>query len=116
MTQKLAELQSRFTDKYPDVVKTRLELTSTQEQRNNDKSDMGLDKETLVPASPYVIELKRSISESEAEIRALRFEGEGLRHSIGLYQQRIQKAPLPAQESETLKREYEATREATIRC
>jgi uncharacterized protein involved in exopolysaccharide biosynthesis len=111
LTQRLAELEIRFTPKFPDVVKTKMELASLVEQRNKLKSVTGLDKEVAAPASQYMNELKRSIGEAEAEIKALRSEAEGLRHSIAGYRQRIETTPQPAQQSQTLEREYEATRE-----
>jgi succinoglycan biosynthesis transport protein ExoP len=111
LTQRLAELETRFTPKYPDVVKTKMELASLIQQRDRAKGNTGLGKEVSVPASQYMNELKRSIGEAEAEIKALRSEAEGLRHSIADYRQRVEATPQPAQQSQTLEREYEATRE-----
>jgi hypothetical protein len=107
----LAELQTRFTAKYPDVVKARHELASLEEQRDASKSGTGGEKEVPMPSSPYMNELRRAIGESEAEIKALRSEGEGLKVSLADYRHRMEKGPQPAQQSQTLEREYEATKD-----
>jgi polysaccharide chain length determinant protein (PEP-CTERM system associated) len=111
LTQRLAELETRFTPKYPDVVKAKKELASLIEHRSNPQGNAGRDRAVSLPASQYMNELRRAIGEAEAEIRALRSEADGLRHSIAGYRHRLETTPQPAQQSQTLEREYEATRE-----
>jgi polysaccharide biosynthesis transport protein len=136
LTQKLKELETRYTAKFPDIVNIKRELATLEEQQNKAKSAREPEKAMSVPASSnatelkraksagepekgtsvpvglYSIDLKRALGEADAEIKALRSEAESLRHSIAVYQQRIENSPRLELEPRTLEREYEATKES----
>jgi uncharacterized protein involved in exopolysaccharide biosynthesis len=118
LTQKLPELQTRFTEKYPDVVKMKLELATLEAQRAKAQGEAGSHQEVPVVDSPHMQELKRTISEAEAEIKALKSEGDSLRRSIANYRQYLETTRPSEQMSQTREREYDvtlATLELTLR-
>jgi succinoglycan biosynthesis transport protein ExoP len=113
LNQELTELRTRFSDKYPDVIRVNAEIATLKERLRNDKGDKqsGKEKETAAPASPYVLQLKQAIGEIDLQIKALRAEAEVLRRSSADYQRRVELAPRRELEFQTLSRDYEITKE-----
>ena len=112
LTQTLAELQTRFTDKYPNVIRVKSDLAAQEEQLAKAKSNQEPGKKRSTPPTPYVLQLRRSISEADVEVKALKAEAENLKSSIVLYQQRIETTPRREQEFQGLARDYESTKES----
>jgi polysaccharide biosynthesis transport protein len=111
LTQKLEELQTRFTDKFPDLIRLKSELASLEGQQKM-KSDVGTTKATSLSATPYITELKRAIAEADTEIKVLRSEGEGLRRAIAASQRLVDSnSSQSPKELQKLVREYDATKE-----
>jgi polysaccharide chain length determinant protein (PEP-CTERM system associated) len=113
LNQELTELRTRFSEKYPDVIRMRAEIAALETRLNSAKRDKKWekDKETAVPASPYVMQLRQAVGEVELEIKSLKAEAEGLRRSIANYQRRVEQAPRRELEFQMLARDYEATKE-----
>lgn len=111
LQQELTELRTRASDKYPDVVRMQSEIAALEEQLSRAKRNKKPEKETAAPTSPYVLQLKQTVNEVNAEIKALRAEAESLRRSTALYQRRVENAPRREQEFQALARDYETTKE-----
>jgi polysaccharide chain length determinant protein (PEP-CTERM system associated) len=96
--QRLADLQIKFTEKHPDVIRTKAEVAEL---------------ERLHPDRPQP-KLRRTdrISSSEAALASLQQEERTLRSEIAAYEQRIQAAPKVEQELEALQRDYNAAKES----
>jgi polysaccharide chain length determinant protein (PEP-CTERM system associated) len=110
MTQRLADLRMRFTDQHPDVGRVKSEIAALRAQLRSAKSDRGSGQETTRP-SPYVLQLMQALSEAGTEIKVLKAEAENLKHSIVIYQQRVENTPQREQEFQALSRDYQATQE-----
>lgn len=111
LNQELTELRTRFSEKYPDVIRVRSEIAALEQQLAQAKSDTKGEKQEAAPASPYVLLLKQAISEADAEIKALRAEADSLRRSIATSQRRVENSPQREQDLQTLTRDYETTKE-----
>lgn len=120
LNQQVTELRTHFSDKYPDVVRAKLELAALEEQLNKAKEeklsrakgDSKPEKEAPVLPNPIVLQLKKDIDGADVEMKALRAEAESLRRSTAIYQQRVENAPRREQEFQALARDYEATKES----
>lgn len=110
--QELTELRTRFSAKYQDVIRLQAEIAALEERLRRSKRDKkpGKAEEPAVPASPYVFQLKETISGVDLEMKALKAEVKGLRRSIAIYQQRVEQAPRRELEFQALSRDYETTK------
>lgn len=95
----LAQLRTRFSERYPDVVQLKAEIAALEHQ--NTTSDGG-------GASRRI---EKDLNSVESELEALKEEEEQLRESIANYEQRIEKAPKLEQRLQSLKRDYEMIKE-----
>ena len=109
LQQALAELRSRYSDKYPDVLQTQSEIAALTRELADAKAKGG--SASSVVASPVTSPLKGALTETETELKVLRAEETHLRASIATYQQRIEKIPEREQEYKELARDYETTRD-----
>jgi polysaccharide chain length determinant protein (PEP-CTERM system associated) len=96
LSQELAELRTRFSDRYPDVVNKRAEYDSLA---------------ALVARKPKIDTRLPQLEELNKEIRSLQAEESRLRGEVGAYRRRIEAAPWREQEYQTLSRDYATTRE-----
>src|SRR5262249_11918117 len=131
MNQDLRNLRTRFSDKYPDVVRLRAAIASHEkelserpappapvakaENPTDAKGDAkGGEQARAVPTSvpnPYLQPLRQAQDEIEADLRALRAEEQRLRTSIAGYVARLQNAPKLEQELIEVSRDYDSTRD-----
>jgi len=96
--QRLAELQTKFTDKHPDVMRTKAAIAELERQRAG-----------TVHAPPQPVQ---RTSSSEGALALLQQEERRLREDIAAYERRIQTAPKIEQELEALERDYNAAKES----
>jgi succinoglycan biosynthesis transport protein ExoP len=109
--QELVELQARFSDKYPDVVRLKAEISALEAQtRGRPVAGVGSDQRESVP-NPFAFKLRQVIAETEAEIIGLRAEERRLREDFATYQRRVENTPLREQEFQEVSRDYETTSE-----
>jgi polysaccharide chain length determinant protein (PEP-CTERM system associated) len=100
LKKQLAELQSRYTDKHPDIVRTRKRI-----------ADLEKNKDTLgVKNDPRFRELDNALTLNTMEIKRLKEEGERLRAQLGQYRGRIEGATTREQEMASMLQEYNNTR------
>ena len=111
LQQTLAELRSRYSDKYPDVVQTQSEIAALMRELKDAKAKGGSEPASFVVANTVTSPLKGALTEAETELKVLRAEESHLRASIAAYQQRIEKIPEREQEYKELARDYETTRD-----
>lgn len=96
LTQDLAALRTRFSEKYPDVVSTKAEVASLT---------------AIVAQKPRVDHALPELERANREIRSLTADEMRLRGELSMYQHRAAGAPLREQEYQTLSRDYTTTRD-----
>jgi succinoglycan biosynthesis transport protein ExoP len=114
----LADLSARYTDKHPDVRKTKEQIASTEKQRERMAADIsrrGTDTTADTSATPELksapmLELESQLKANRAELvnrqAAIReFEGK-----IGEYQSRLNHAPVMEQQFSDITRDYEQSK------
>jgi polysaccharide biosynthesis transport protein len=102
LKQQLADLQSKFTDKHPDVIRTKAQIAEIERQRAS-----------AGEAAPRSLHpFSETIGNADPELASLQREERTLRSEIASYEQRIQSAPSVEQELEALGRDYNAAKES----
>jgi len=118
MKQEWAKLRAQFSDKYPDVVQLSAQITAlereiadakSRETKNEPDTDGKPVALSATPLTPYVLRLKETLSEAEADIRIFKGEEQRLKDSIASYQAKLENVPRREQELRELSRDYEST-------
>ena len=109
--QELTELRSRFSEKYPDVIRVKTEIAALEGQLAETKIDGRAPTNTASSANPSPLRLRKVRSEAEDELNALKEEEKTLRQSVAKYQRRVDLAPHREQEYQELSRDYKTMKE-----
>ena len=100
LQQQLADLRTRFTDKYPDVIRVKAEIAALTQQR---KGDAGSDSAAN--------SLQTQLNQVQAEIKSLGQQERQLHNQIAVYQSHVENVPRLTQQLQTLTQGYEETKE-----
>jgi polysaccharide chain length determinant protein (PEP-CTERM system associated) len=103
----LMELRTRFTEKYPDVVRVKSEIAQLEALVAQEKE---VNQGPRAP-TPAVLQLRRSIDDTDIELKRLQGEAESLRQAIDAYRARVESAPKREQQFQSLSRDYETTKD-----
>ncbi|OPY93067.1 MAG: putative tyrosine-protein kinase in cps region [Syntrophaceae bacterium PtaU1.Bin231] len=100
MKKNLAELQSRYTERHPDVVSLKRKIAEMEKRKEvfNIKND------------PRYRELANTMTTTDLEIKRLQEESGKLRAQMGQYRGRIEGATVREQQMSSLVQEYENTK------
>lgn len=98
LKEEMAQLRTRFSDKYPDVVQLKAEIAALERQQESDGA-----------AGSGRVE--GNLAEVESRIEELKEEEARLREAIAKYERRIERVPKLERELETLTRDYEIIKE-----
>ena len=105
----LASLEARYTEDYPDVIKTKTDIAALKRKiaENGDPKTPTDDKpqRTLEPAP--VTQLRAQVHSSELIISEKSKEQEQIKQQIRQYQGRVQSSPIVAQQYKELTRGYQ---------
>jgi polysaccharide chain length determinant protein (PEP-CTERM system associated) len=115
---KLAELNERYTERIPEVVRTKQEVADLAkriaEARRSDTAlaagDANADPQVAATSLPGTDEIRRmraQLKASFAEIASLKKEREEIRNSIASVERKIEQSPRREQEMISLIRDYE---------
>lgn len=100
LRRQLTDLQSRYTERHPDVVRTKKRIADLEKTRET----------TSVRNDPRYRELSNAAEVAEREINRRRDEGEKLRAQIAQYQGRIEGATVREQEMAAILQEFNNTK------
>lgn len=109
----LAELKIRFSDKYPDVIRLKQQISVLEEDAKSQAqveitqpTDTGLSLEAPKTSSAQIEQ-----TTVDAEIKSLNDALAKVQHDISVYKQRIENVPQRDQELTSISRDYNATRD-----
>jgi succinoglycan biosynthesis transport protein ExoP len=131
LKQELAQMQTRYSDRYPDVIALKEQVKALEARLNAEPpaaapaaapataSKPGAvpvvkrDGKELraIPQSGYVQSLIQQLDQATIDAKTTTEEITGLRTQIALYQRRIENTPRSEQELTLITRDYESTRE-----
>jgi uncharacterized protein involved in exopolysaccharide biosynthesis len=100
LKKQLADLQSRYTERHPDIVRTKKRLADLE----NNKDTMS------VKNDPKYREMENSIAAINMQIKRMQAEGERLQAQVGQYRGRIEGTTQREQEMASMLQEYNNTR------
>lgn len=110
LKRELAELRTRFTDKYPDVVRLKREIAALERlQRLPRKLDDGT-RGPRGQASPPRGGLREYLGEVENRLEALKKEETRLREALNMYQRRLDNIPKRELALQDLKGDHETAK------
>jgi polysaccharide chain length determinant protein (PEP-CTERM system associated) len=127
LQQELAELKTRFSDKYPDVIRLKAEIADTEKELADERVREAAENPATgapmarpgattpaqgpSPLEAYLFRTHQAVAEVESELKVLKAEETRLHSAIQGYQQRVQDTPLREQQYKELARDYDSTRE-----
>jgi len=114
----LADLRSRYTDKHPDVRKTKEQIAQTEKMRekvvaamNSPASSAESSAATAAePKSPMLLDLESQLKANRIEITNHQAEIRDLQAKVGQYQSRLNAAPVMEQQFADISRDYEQSK------
>lgn len=110
LKQQLAELRTQFSERYPDVIRVKTEIAALERLLGDGGPDKSPPRESS-PTDPYLLRVRQTLSEVDADVRVLKSEEQRLRGAIATYQTRVESTPVREQEFQELSRDYETTKE-----
>jgi len=120
LRQELMQMQTKFSDKYPDVIQMK-EQIRLLEDKVNAESAAALPKQgggrrkaeglRPVPQNGYIQSLMSQLDQANVEAKTGAEEVASLNRQIGVYQRRIENAPKRDHELTLLTRDYDSTRD-----
>ncbi len=105
----LASLQTRYSDKHPEVQRLKAEIATLEAAMAGQSGD-GAAAGPLV-FGPQVQQLKTALLEVTVQLKGLEAEALNLKSQLAIYQVRVESVPRVQQEYQALSREYETTQE-----
>jgi polysaccharide chain length determinant protein (PEP-CTERM system associated) len=114
LRQELVELQSKYTDRHPDLQRTRQQIrdleAKMQTQGSENEAESPAESARLA-SSPFAIQqmsgLMAQRTEAQQEIQELERDLPRIREQMGHFQQLVDQSPQREQELLSLKRDYE---------
>ena len=111
----LASLQSRYTDDYPDVIKTKTEIEAIKKKISESQvqnNAPGPDRAAKAPLEPIQItQMREQIRTDEQTIAEKTKQQERVQQQIKFYEARIQASPAIEQEYKELTRDHQTALE-----
>jgi polysaccharide chain length determinant protein (PEP-CTERM system associated) len=106
----LANLEARYTDDYPDVVKTKSEIAALQKKiaDNDNAPKAGSGKSPKTASEPaQIAQLRAQVHTTDQVIAEKTKEQEKIQQAIKVYQDRVQSSPAVEQQYKELTRDYQ---------
>jgi succinoglycan biosynthesis transport protein ExoP len=111
LNQELRQLRATYSEKYPDVVRTKEEIAALERELSEAKSGPPKDSKLPTPQTAYGIRTRQALTDVETELNVLKSEEKQLRNALGAYLGRVENSPQREQEFKELSRDYESTKE-----
>jgi len=129
----LADLQTRYTEKHPDILVFKKRITELEAKIEKDRSEKKIEepvivselsapkaegktekkgKESGLKLNPQYKQMESQLIATELEIERLRAEEEKVKAQINVYRQRIENTPSREQAMTLISRDYQNTKEA----
>jgi polysaccharide chain length determinant protein (PEP-CTERM system associated) len=105
----LESLLQRYSSKHPDVLRLKKEIQALETVSKDKMSSKPASSTTSPNVNPLKQVLQTQITDIDAEIQALRSQGERMRSQLGGLQARVDSTPIRAIELSKITRGYEIT-------
>lgn len=110
---KLAELKSTYTDNYPDVINTKIQIEALKKKIAESDAKIGTPDATANPSiePAQFTQLRAQIRVDEQTIAQKTKQQEQIQQQLKAYQERVQSSPTVAQEYKLLTRDHQTALE-----
>jgi polysaccharide chain length determinant protein (PEP-CTERM system associated) len=118
--QQLAQAETQFTERHPDVVRLREQLAAmerdhkaadAEEARKREQEEERAALATIDPAAPTPQVRRRTIESLDGELAKLRQEEAAIRQTIGSFEARLESSPQRQQDYALITRDYNAAKD-----
>lgn len=99
LRQELSDLETTYSDKYPDVARLKTEISALESRQKNVSPDTAARRPKSAPAS------------ADDDMQTFESEDDRLRRELSAYSARVDRAPQREQEFAQLSRDYSTTKE-----
>jgi polysaccharide chain length determinant protein (PEP-CTERM system associated) len=107
LKQELAQLRAQYSEKYPDVARTKAEIATLERQIASRPATPA----TPGPAAAEAPRTTAAVALVDSELRRLKAEEQRLRDTIATYQRRVDEMPQREAEFQQMARDHETTRD-----
>lgn len=107
----LANLQSRYTSEYPEVVKVKAQIEALQGQLKSAPTTQTTAKENPQSDTPEMRQLRMALRLSEETIRSRRAEQASLEKQVNALQGRLQLSPVIEEQYKSLTRDHDTAQQ-----
>jgi polysaccharide chain length determinant protein (PEP-CTERM system associated) len=91
---RLVQLQSKFSDQYPDVIKTKIEIAELEERLDNEEEeDPKSSPDSPEAENPAIVTLASQLAGTQSEIESLKRDLERVAEKKEMYRRRIEATP-----------------------
>src|SRR5947209_1646503 len=111
LKQELTDLRTRFSEKYPDVIRVKAEIASLERQLAAAESNDGSAAKPDSQMNPSRTQDGKAHSEAEKQLQTLREEEKALRQAIATYDRRVDASPRLEQEYQELFGDYKTMKD-----
>lgn len=119
LKQELAALQTKYSDRYPDIGYTKDQIRLLEARLAEEQSAMALPKQKdekksalrMAPTNPYVTSLMSQVDQANVEVKTGAEQMASLQRQIATYERRIENTPRREHELSLIARDYESTKE-----
>jgi len=107
LQRELAIARATYTDKHPEVARLQEELATARRETVAERQKPAADREAQLTADPSYRQLVADREMGRMRIRELQRVESDIRRQIGLYQARVESAPMVEQQLTSVTRDYE---------
>ena len=107
LERELAAARSTYTDKHPEIARLQDELATARREAAAEKARPASDRQAMLQADPTYRQLVSDRETGRLRVRELQRVEADIRRQIGLYQSRVEAAPMVEQQLASMNRDYE---------
>jgi polysaccharide chain length determinant protein (PEP-CTERM system associated) len=112
LRRELANAQLTFTDKHPEVIRLKQELSDAEKAATAEKARPASDRMAILNANPDYRALSKDREATQLRLAELQRQSRGISAQVAAYQARVEAAPRVEQQMVSLQREYDLERAA----
>jgi len=106
----LAELQGRYTDRYPDILRLKQQISELEEHQPTAVSTPTTSAKITGDESAPILQLRSELSANEFQIKSEKAKIRQLEEQIEAYQLRLNATPTRQQQAAAVTRDYDQSR------
>jgi len=112
LRRELANAQLSFTEKHPEVIRLKQELSDAEKAAAVEKARPAADRMAVLNANPDYRALEKDREATQLRLAELQRQSRGISAQVSAYQARVEAAPRVEQQMVSLQREYDLERAA----